>query len=77
MNFLRVIGELFVLYILYKLIFDFIIPIAQTTRQVKRQFGDMQEKMNQFNQQQQSDNAAPKSSPKPSNEDYIEYEEVK
>jgi hypothetical protein len=77
MNFLRVIGELFVLYILYKLIFDFIIPIAQTTRQVKRQFGDIQEKMNQFNQQQQTNNTPPKSSPKPSNEDYIDYEEVK
>ena len=76
MNFFRVVIELFALYLLYKLIFDFIIPVAITTKQVKKQFGDMQQKMNQFNEEQKRQNdAAPK--PKPSKEDYIDYEEVK
>lgn len=70
------------LYLLYKLVFDFIIPVVKTTKQVKKQFGDMsaqmQEKMNQ--QQQQTANfSAPK---KPAataskNDDYIDFEEVK
>lgn len=34
------------LYILYKLIFDFIIPVARTTQTVRKQFRTMQEQMN-------------------------------
>lgn len=70
------------LYLLYKLIFDFIIPVVKTTKQVKKQFGDMsaqmQEKMNQ--QQQQAANfTAPKKHAATSakNDDYIDFEEVK
>ncbi len=81
MNLLRLVGELILIYILYKLIFDFIIPIYQTSKRVKKQFGEMQNKMqdqmNTFNQQQNS--AANKStSQEPlKKEDYIDYEEVK
>ena len=76
---LRLAGELILLYILYKLIFDFIIPIYQSTKRVKKQFGEMQNKMEEQmkrnNQQQTSPvNATEK---KPVNEDYIEYEEIK
>jgi len=55
MNILRLAFELFMLYLLYKLIFDFIIPIATTTKKVKKQFVDMnaqmEEKMRQQRQQ--------------------------
>jgi Sec-independent protein translocase protein TatA len=80
MNILRLVGEILLIYILYKLIFDFIIPIYQTTRRVKKQFGEMQNKMqdqmNTFNQQQ---NAAtkPNAQEPAKKEDYIDYEEVK
>ncbi len=78
MNILRLAGELFLIYILYKLVFDFIIPIYNTTKKVKKQFGDMQEKMNQMNG---FNNQAPPTSPHPTQtgrkEDYIDYEEVK
>jgi hypothetical protein len=85
MNILRLAGELFLIYIIYKFIFDFIIPIYNTTKKVKKQFGDMQDKMNQqmntFNQQQQQQqpNRPPVTPVKPvsSKEDYIDYEEVK
>ena len=81
MNLLRLVGELILIYILYKLIFDFIIPIYQTSKRVKKQFGEMQNKMqdqmNTFNQQQNS--AANKTTPQEpvKKEDYIDYEEVK
>jgi hypothetical protein len=81
MNILRLAGELFVLYILYKLIFDFIIPIYNTTKKVKKQFGEMhnkmQEQMNTFNQQQQNNSSqAPRGEPV-KKEDYIDFEEIK
>jgi succinylglutamate desuccinylase len=83
MNVFKVIFELFVLYLVYKLIFDFIIPVYKTTKQVKKQVNEMQghmkEQMDQFQQQPgqaQSSNgkAAPQAS---TGHDYIEYEEVK
>lgn len=79
MNILRLGAELFLLYILYKLIFDFIIPIYQTTKKVKKQFGDMhnkmQEQMNTFNQQQNNAQQAKQEPVK--KEDYIDFEEIK
>jgi len=82
MNILRLAFELFMLYLLYKLVFDFIIPVVRTTRQVKKQFGDMsaqmQEKMNQ--QQTQTANfSTPKKATTTTakNDDYIDFEEVK
>lgn len=84
MNFFRLVIELFALYLLYKLIFDFIIPVAKTTKQVKKQFSDMssrmQETMNQQQAQQQQSNQYTQSkstSTKGKNDDYIEFEEVK
>ena len=71
------------IYILYKLIFDFIIPVYRTTRDVRKQFKDinqqMQEKMNQFNQANQQQPSAQKQEQqkKPSDKDYIDFEEVK
>jgi uncharacterized protein YneF (UPF0154 family) len=81
MNIFKVVFELFVLYLLYKLVFDFIIPVYNTTKQVKKQFGDMpnttQEQMKQQQQNQYSAKTAG-TAPRPSkNDDYIDYEEIK
>ena len=80
MNLLRLAGEILLIYILYKLIFDFIIPIYQTTKKVKSQFGEMhnkmQEQMNAFNQKQNSPSQKPKQE-EVKKEDYIDYEEIK
>ena len=82
MNILRLAGEVFLLYLLYKLIFDFIIPIYQTSKKVKKQFGEMhskmQEQMNQHNRQnsQQAQTAA-SAKPEKKKEEYIDYEEIK
>ena len=81
MNIIRLAGELFLLYILYKLIFEFIIPIFQTAKRVKKQFGEMQNKMqdqmNKTNQYPGTPSSKPASKPATTSEEYIDYEEVK
>lgn len=78
---LKVLFELFVFYLIYKFIFDFIIPIYETSKQVKQKVGEMQRTMNEhMKQQQQAQANATVSQPAPSskkNEDYIDFEEVK
>jgi Sec-independent protein translocase protein TatA len=84
MSIFKVIFELFVLYLLYKLVFDFIIPVYNTTKQVKKQFGDMQNSMQeQMKQQQQQEEhqyttkTTATTPPRAKSDDYIDYEEVK
>lgn len=79
MGIIRVILELLVFYLLYKLIFDFIIPVYKTTKQVNRKMGEMQSRMNEHMQQQSNmhTDAAKEKAAKPGKEDYIEFEEVK
>ena len=72
--------ELFVIYILYKFIFDFVIPVYKTTKHVKQKVNDMQQQMRQNQQASANDQftqAQSTPSKKPSHEDYIDYEEVK
>jgi predicted Holliday junction resolvase-like endonuclease len=81
MNIFKLLFELFVIYILYKFIFEFIIPIYNTTKQVKQKMNDLHQHMQQ-NQEDVVNNknttaqtsAAPK---KTAHEDYIDYEEIK
>ena len=82
MNIFRLAFELFLLYLLYKLVFDLIIPMVRTTQQVKKQFGEMsarmQDKMNEQQQQATAYKSTRKAdAPKGKNDDYIEFEEVK
>jgi len=79
MNILRTLFELFVLYMLYKFIFDFIIPIYQTTKQVKQKVNEMQRNVDEQAKRQsnQYTSAAKEPSARAKNEDYIDFEEVK
>ena len=77
---LRTLLMLLGLYLLYKLIFEFIIPVYNTTTQVKKKVGEMQQKMHEQMQQQQNGyNATTPKQPaeKPKRDDYIDFEEVK
>jgi len=76
---LRVVIELFVLYLLYKFIFDFIIPVYNTTKQVKQKVNEMQRNVNEQarRQQEQFTAASHPPPPKSKSEDYIDFEEVK
>lgn len=40
----------FVFYFIYKLIFEFIIPVYKATKQMKRKMNEFQDQMNQNNQ---------------------------
>lgn len=79
MNIFRLAAELFLIYLLYKLIFDFIIPVYQSTKKIKKQFGDIQSKMqsdmNTFQNRQSQSRQEPPAQKKDG--DYIEFEEVK
>ena len=81
MNILKLAFELFVIYILYKFIFEFIIPVYKTTKHVKQKMNDMHQQMQQNQSAEASDPFAKHSSsdaPKrPVSDDYIDYEEVK
>lgn len=76
---LKVLFELFLLYLLYKIIFDFIIPLYQTTKQVKQKVNKMQQDMNEQLHRQNNNPANQQSTAanRPVKDDYIDYEEVK
>jgi hypothetical protein len=71
-----------VLYLLYRFVFNFLLPVVRTTRQVRQQFRNMQEGMGgeqqPFNNSErvQSQQKQP-SGGKPPKEDYIDFEEIK
>lgn len=78
MNIFRLAAELFVIYVLYKLVFEFIIPIYHSTQKIKKQFGEMETKMQQDINAANARHAAVHKEPKVKREgDYIDFEEVK
>ena len=86
---LRYLFYAFLIYLAYRLIFHFIIPIYKTTRQVKKQFRDMSDRMNRSDihgrmedQMNQYQSGQPTPTPDKENKkqqagDYIDFEEVK
>ena len=82
MNLFKVLGELLTIYILYKVIFDFIIPMYNATKEIKGKMTDMQMRMQeqqraQAAQQKQYEQDRIKQTVKPDTDDYIDYEEMK
>ena len=77
---LRYLFYAFLIYLAYRLVFHFIIPIYKTTRQVKKQFREMHSRM-QDNMGQQPPYQQPVT-PATENKnqqagDYIDFEELK
>jgi len=66
-------------YLFYRLVFNFILPIYRTTRQVKKGFREMHEKMNQQFGGTNTENTGPTPGRPDNNKvgDYIDFEEVK
>ncbi|WP_431212913.1 hypothetical protein ACQ86N_45940 [Puia sp. P3] len=70
-----------VLYLLYRFIFNFLLPVVKTTRQVREQFRNMQEGNGQnagggYNAGPQQPRQEQKPKQPPAGE-YIDFEEVK
>jgi len=66
-------------YLAFRLVFNFIIPLFKTTRHIRQQFKDvnnrMQDQMNEpYSRQTPQDTPRPQ---KVDKEDYIEFEEIK
>ena len=80
MNIFKLAAQIFLIYLLYKLIVEFIIPVYKSTRKFKKQFGEMQSKMNeQMNKGPQTNqtNVPPEVRATTEKEgDYIEFEEL-
>ncbi len=79
--FFRYLIYIFLAYLFYRLVFEIIIPIYKTTRQVRKNFHDIQSHMQDHMKQQQqpryqTSRADNKTSEKPEG-DYIDFEEVK
>jgi hypothetical protein len=68
-----------VFYLVYRLIFDLVVPVYKTTKQVKRQFGDMHEQMRQHANAYQQQRPAEPAPERPAAKagEYIDFEEVK
>ncbi|MEC5147895.1 DUF4834 domain-containing protein [Chitinophaga sp. 180180018-2] len=79
---LRFIVSIFLAWLLYKLVFDLIIPGYRVAKQVRRQMTDMQEHMRQQYQDPQSGPYQQQDPPPPPKKnvdkgDYIDFEEIK
>ena len=78
-----VIATVLILYLLYKLVFDFIVPVSKTTSHFKNQVNQMRKQQEeQRHRQQQSNTPQNKTSPNKKNTtttdgEYIDFEEVK
>jgi len=81
MMILRFLFYAFLIYLAYRLIFDFIIPVYKTTKQVRKSFSAMHERMNRHTgQHQQQKNYTGQNQNNNSGkggEDYIDFEEIK
>ena len=76
-----------VLYLLYRFVFNFLVPVMRTTKQVRRQFRDMQDTMQgrggPFQNQatgrppEQPQTPPKQAPPKNTMGEYIDFEEIK
>ena len=70
----------FLLYLLYKFIFELVIPVTKATSQVKSKLREMQEQQQRAARQQQQAPPQDRAQAQASGDkkgDYIEFEEVK
>ena len=70
----------FLIYLAYRLVFNFIIPVYKTSKQVKKQFHEMKDRMEEHMKQQQAgqqDTIPQPETKKDQAGDYIDFEEVK
>jgi len=66
-----------VFYLLYRFVFNFIVPVARTTRHVRQQFRNMQDAQESMHQQQARSTEPERPAKQPPAGEYIDFEEVK
>lgn len=75
---IRIIIWAIVAYCIYKIVFDFLIPIFRVSRRMKRQVREFQRQANGEFENYQKDNISPNQAPpKQKQGEYIDFEEIK
>jgi Sec-independent protein translocase protein TatA len=79
---IKILLTILLLWLFYKIVFEFILPVYHSTKHVRQQMHDIQDRMRQQQyqqqQQQQQSQQPPRPAQKPSDKgDYIDFEEVK
>ena len=73
--------ELFVLYIIFKFVFELVLPVYQATKQIKKKMDHASQQMNQQQSNTYANNNPSSNNPNKNKTDiggdYIEFEEVK
>jgi hypothetical protein len=80
MNILTTFFIILGIYVLYRFIFDFLIPVYRASKKVQEQFRNMHQQMNDQQSSYSSTHADHRQSaaaPKTSSRDYIDFEEIK
>ncbi len=77
-----VIASILILYLLYKLIFDFIVPVSKTTARFKNQVNEMHNRQEEQLRKQQNGETRSKAASKEPNTtttdgEYIDFEDVR
>jgi Sec-independent protein translocase protein TatA len=78
-----VIVTILILYLLYKFVFDFVVPVSRTTSHFKNQVNEMRRqqeqmyKQQQQNAQQNTNTSFNKNNTTTTDGEYIDFEEVK
>lgn len=75
---IRILIWAIVAYCIYKVVFDFLIPIFRVSRRMKRQMREFQRRTNgEFENYQKDNISKEQSAPKEKSSDYIDFEEIK
>lgn len=77
MNFIELLFIFLVFYLLYKLVFNFIVPVYRASSQIRSKMNEVNQQYNQ--RQGPPENPGTSATPKkrPPSEDYIDFEEIK
>jgi len=66
-----------VIYLIYKFVFELLVPVTKATSQMKDKIQEMQEQQQKMKQQQEQQNSQKKDKSPVDKGDYIDYEEIK
>jgi hypothetical protein len=66
-----------VFYFLYKLVFDFIIPVYRASSQIRNKVNEMNQQYNQTQRPSENQSTSANTNRRPPSEDYIDFEEIK
>ena len=69
--------ELFVFYIIYKFVFELILPVYRTTKHIKKKMNEMNDLYEKDLKKNSNHTNTDSGSKRDINHDYIDYEEIK